>query len=137
MSKDELTSLLKKIPNLTIFIPALPEDFFSPETWNTQKEIPLVAYMNNNKQILYTDNIGTINTIESDEIPAFPIAVVKPSERVFLQTSSTRNSDSSILTAQNGTNFIFTHKEFDNTNPTSKMQTRGVSTDYPEKLKKI
>ena len=62
MSKDELTSLLKKIPNLTIFIPALPEDFFSPETWNTQKEIPLVAYMNNNKQILYTDNIGTINT---------------------------------------------------------------------------
>ena len=28
MSKDELTSLLKKIPNLTIFIPALPEDFF-------------------------------------------------------------------------------------------------------------
>lgn len=92
--------------------------------------------MNNNKQILYTDNIGTINTIESDEIPAFPIAVVKPSERVFLQTSSTRNSDSSILTAQNGTNFIFTHKEFDNTNPTSKMQTRGVSTDYPEKLKK-
>lgn len=93
--------------------------------------------MNNNKQILYTDNIGTINTIESDEIPAFPIAVVKPSERVFLQTSSTRNSDSSILTAQNGTNFIFTHKEFDNTNPTSKMQTRGVSTDYPEKLKKI
>ena len=28
MSKDELTSLLRKIPNLTIFIPALPEDFF-------------------------------------------------------------------------------------------------------------
>lgn len=114
IDKEELSSLLQKIPNLTIFVPALPDDIFSPEKWNVKEEIPLVAYKDRDGQILYTDNVGNINSIAYDEIPMFPIVVVKPSERVFLQTSSTRNIGTTTLTANNGMKFIFEYKEFDN-----------------------
>lgn len=137
INKEDLTSLINKIPNLTIFIPKLPENIFSPQVWNTHNDIPLVAFKNERSQILYTDITGSINIIEFDEIPTFPIVVVKPSERVFLSSSKTRNINSSILKTNSGHNYIFEHKEFDNTNPTNKIQTRSLSTEYPEKLKKI
>lgn len=136
IDKEELSSLLQKIPNLTIFVPTLPEEIFSPEKWNTKEEIPLVAYKNEDNRILYTDNVGTINPIAYDEIPTFPIVVVKPSERVFLQTPSTRNVNSTVLTSSNGKKFIFEYKEFDNTSSSEQIQTR-TSTEYPDKLKKI
>lgn len=40
-SQNELENIESKLPLLTIFIPNLPN--FSPEIWNTNTEIPLIA----------------------------------------------------------------------------------------------
>ncbi|WP_299096272.1 hypothetical protein [uncultured Bacteroides sp.] len=89
MSKENLQVLYRKMPTLTIFVPVLPEDIFSAEKWNVAQEIPFVAYKNKEGQIWYVDNTGKVDIIANNEIPAFPIVVVKPSERVVLQSALT------------------------------------------------
>lgn len=133
LSKRELSSLLKKIPTLTIFVPSLPYDTFSAESWNVKSDIPFVAYKNEESQILYIDNEGIIKEIFHDEIPVFPIVVVKPSERVLLQSAMVRSaSDATVLRAGNGMNFVFQYEEFNNK---SKINTR--STLIPNNYEKI
>ena len=87
VSRENLLSLYKEMPTLTIFVPSLPGDSFSAEGWNTAKEIPYVAYKNKENEILFVDNAGNLDIINRDEIPIFPIVVVKPSERVILQST--------------------------------------------------
>ena len=38
-----LKKIESKIPNLTIFVPELPDNIFSAELWNVDSEIPVVA----------------------------------------------------------------------------------------------
>ena len=51
VSRENLLSLYKEMPTLTIFVPSLPGDSFSAEGWNTAKEIPYVAYKNKENEI--------------------------------------------------------------------------------------
>ena len=133
LSKSELLSLLEKIPTLTIFVPSLPEDSFSAESWNIKSDIPFVAYKNEESQILYIDREGIIKKIRHDEIPVFPIVVVKPSERVVLQSAMVRSlPNATVLRAGNGKHFVFEYAEFDNK---SKISTR--STPIPSNYEKI
>lgn len=135
MSKENLQVLYRKMPTLTIFVPVLPEDIFSAEKWNVAQEIPFVAYKNKEGQIWYVDNTGKVDIIANNEIPAFPIVVVKPSERVVLQSALTRNYDNScVLRAENGMNFVFEYKEFNNL---VKANTRVSSLDIPARLQKV
>ena len=135
VSRENLLSLYKEMPTLTIFVPSLPGDSFSAEGWNTAKEIPYVAYKNKENEILFVDNAGNLDIINRDEIPIFPIVVVKPSERVILQSTSTRSSNNScIMRANNGINFVFEYDEFNNITP-SKANTRAV--EIPDNLKRI
>lgn len=110
---------------------------FSPESWNPETEIPVVAYKNENNLIQFTDGTEEIYSIEDDEIPTIPIVVVKPSERVVLKNTSSRNLGSTIFSTENGLHFSFEYEEFNNINPRTKIQTRSTPTDYPDKLKKI
>ena len=133
LSKSELLSLLEKIPTLTIFVPSLPEDSFSAESWNIKSDIPFVAYKNEESQILYIEREGIIKKIRHDEIPVFPIVVVKPSERVVLQSAMVRSlPNATVLRAGNGKHFVFEYAEFDNK---SKISTR--STPIPSNYEKI
>lgn len=135
ISRENLQSLYKEMPTLTIFVPSLPDDSFSAEGWNTAKEIPYVAYKNKENEILFVDNTGNLDIINHDEIPIFPIVVVKPSERVILQSASTRSSDNPcIMRADNGINYAFEYDEFNNITP-SKANTRAV--EIPDNLKRI
>ena len=135
ISRENLLTLYKEMPTLTIFVPSLPGDSFSAERWNTAQEIPYVAYKNKENEILFVDNTGNLDIINHDEIPIFPIVVVKPSERVILQSASTRSSNNPcIMRADNGINFVFEYDEFNNITP-SKANTRVV--EIPDSLKRI
>jgi hypothetical protein len=115
MSKDDLLTLTQKIPTLTIFVPSLPGESFSAEKWDIEQEIPLVAYKNEENSILYVNSEGIVNAFEENEIPVFAIVAIKPSERVIVENTSTRNSNSStVLQAENGMNFVFEFDEFNN-----------------------
>lgn len=134
MSKENLQALYKEMPTLTIFVPSLPEDIFSAEKWNVAQEIPCVAYKDKENQILFVDNSGKVNLLRNNEVPAFPIVVVKPSERVVLSSASTRNSGNSyVIQGGNGMNFVFEYDEFNNITPL-KANTRIA--EIPDKLKK-
>lgn len=137
IGEDELSTLLKKIPNLTIFVPSLPCDAFSAELWNTSTDIPCIAYKNKEGKILFVDGKGNIDdTFGYDEIPLFPVVVVKPSERVVLQSALTRSVDDiDILKTEDGMNFVFEYSEFNNV---YSVQTRNNGNkDIPEKLKRV
>lgn len=138
MNKDDLFSLIQEIPTLTIFVPSLPEESFSAEIWDIEQEVPFVAYKNEENTVLYVDSEGVVNAFEYDEVPVFPIVVVKPSERVVLQNASTRSSNSStVLQAGNGMNFVFGFNEFDNvTSSKAKTRASASATEIPDPYKK-
>ncbi|TWV12355.1 hypothetical protein FQ707_10550 [Bacteroidaceae bacterium HV4-6-C5C] len=136
MKKNDLYSLIHQIPALTIFVPSLPENIFSAEEWNVEQEVPCVAFKNEKEQILFVDSKGEFKKIRDNEIPAFPIVVVKPSERVVLQSESTRSSGT-VLEGENGLNFVFEYNEFNNLTHAN-IKTRSVgATEIPDSLKKI
>ena len=135
MSKENLLALYKEMPTLTVFVPVLPNDIFSAEKWNVAQEVPFVAYKSKENQILFVDNAGKVNTIKSNEIPSFPIVVVKPSERVILRSASTRNfKEANVVRAENGLNFVFEYEEFNNL---TKVKTRVSPLDIPTQLQKV
>lgn len=136
MDKKELSLLIQKIPTLTIFVPTLPDNVFSAENWDILADIPCVAYKDDKGKILFVDSIGNIDdTFRDDEIPLFPVVVVKPSERIVLQSALTRSVNSSdILRTGNGINLAFEYPEYNN----QLAQTRiGDNKDIPESLNKV
>lgn len=137
ISKDELSALLNEIPTLTIFVPELPRNTFSAELWNISTDIPCVAYKNREGKILFVNSRGDIDdTFGNDEIPLFPVVVVKPSERVVLQSALTRSVDNiDIMRVEDGMSFAFEYSEFNNIH--SAKTRAGRNTDIPERLKRI
>ncbi len=116
-SKD-MDFMMESFPTLTIFVPSLPENSFSCDSWNVQTEFPDVAVRPNNSLLTYCyDAKGNEYVLEPDEIPGFPIVVLKINERIILKKE--RDSHSSILRSTTNPNieFEFTDPVFDNTMP--------------------
>ncbi|MGN8067880.1 hypothetical protein [Mucilaginibacter sp. SG564] len=100
-SKEELESIEIQLPLLTILIPTLPN--FSPEKWNTNTEIPLVASaVSGQDQTSIYDDLGKEIIAKSNEIPGFPVLVVKQNERIVINTNSNSNLRAN-TTASTGT----------------------------------
>ena len=83
-----LSIIVDMIPNLTIFIPELPENTFSAETWDISSVIPKVAVrlFSSNKVPIWSI-LGKERILAPNEIPAFPVVVIKENERVVTDTS--------------------------------------------------
>ena len=117
-----LTLIEKKIPTLTIFVPKLPENTFSAEIWDVNNDIPVVGIRNFETNDVSTfDSIGDESIIQSYEIPAFPIVVVKENERIIINDPSTKSISSTTfsLKSEGGKNFTFLSDAFDNIKETS------------------
>lgn len=76
-----LSIIVDMIPNLTIFIPELPENTFSAETWDISSVIPKVAVrlFSSNKVPIWSI-LGKERILAPNEIPAFPVVVIKENE---------------------------------------------------------
>lgn len=87
--KEKFEQACNKLPLMTIFVPKTPG--FSPETWNPEDEIPVVAVepdrnINSGKVSLY-DHTGKRRDMAAGMVPGFPVVVVKENERVVLNTA--------------------------------------------------
>lgn len=116
-SDKRLAQILSALPTLTIFVPSLPGDTFSAERWNVSNEIPAVAIRTNtSNEIPLIDNTGKEVVLKTDQIPAFPVVVVKTNERLI----SNENSDlfdtytTRVVYDKNGVKIRFWDGAFDN-----------------------
>src|SRR5690606_31164118 len=82
-NEDELIQIEYTLEALTIFVPSLPENSFSAETWNTSQETPLVAIrLLNNDKTPVINSEGESFLFDNNVIPGFPVVVLKENERV-------------------------------------------------------
>lgn len=125
ISSEDLEFMIKSFPTLTIFVPSLPENSFSCDSWDIQTQIPDVAVRSNNGLRTYCyDATGNEYFLENDEIPGFPIVVLKINERIVVKKG---NNHSTILRSSTEPNmeFEFIDPVFDNSIP--KVETRRSS----------
>lgn len=83
MKNSTLSQIFDVIPTLTVLVPELPEDYFNAIKWDATNEIPAVAVRlmtSNETPIIYDDLQQDI--FPSDQIPGFPVLVVKDNERI-------------------------------------------------------
>lgn len=132
LKQEELTSLLNDKPTLTIFVPTLPENSFSPELWNVETDLPQVAIRTTNPNTLVYNADGRMTVIKRNEIPAFPIVVLKDNERIKqvpVESAKLRSIDSNFC-------FDFIDPIFNNLeNNENKMESRIRGQTY-EHIKK-
>ena len=88
LDPELLTSVETQIPNLTVFVPKLPENSFSAELWDVNNEAPCVSIRTKEtNDIPAFDSEGKEYLIEAQYIPAYPIVVIKENEK-FLRMMS-------------------------------------------------
>ena len=114
-----MSKIEKEMPTLTIYIPELPEGYFSAESWNTTNQIPQIAYnvkSTNDVPIIKSESESFI--LPSYEIPLFPVIVVKENERVVTTTGSgskgisSKNSERNIFKSSDGVTYRFLDDSF-------------------------
>jgi hypothetical protein len=86
-----LQSIVDAMPLLTIFVPTTPD--FSPGTWNTSQQIPIVAVRNTEdkaarKKIPAYDARQQLLELDYGTVPTVPVIVVKENERMSIGTTS-------------------------------------------------
>lgn len=82
-----LDDILKVVPTVTVLVPELPQETFSAEIWDSERQIPYVGIRipSTNTVPVVGDNSQT-GVLPYDVIPAYPIIVVKISERIISDT---------------------------------------------------
>ena len=133
----ELLTLVEvQIPNLTIFVPKLPENSFSAELWDVINEAPCVGIRTRETNDIFAfDPEGKEFLIESQYIPAYPIVVVKECERIF-STVNTKTQGGFISTKSNTlVSLAFLDDAFNNSNMDKQTKTErppaGGDREFP------
>jgi len=98
---------------LTIYVPTLPSGF-SPETWSPKDEIPAVVAEGNykNNELAFFQNGEEKIKIKANQIPGFPILVVKSNERIAVKNKALLASSGSGRNVK--ANYQFISSEFEN-----------------------
>ncbi|MCE2995105.1 MAG: hypothetical protein ACK5WF_14010 [Cyclobacteriaceae bacterium] len=116
---DELKQIESDFPTLTIFVPELPNGSFSASSWDTQSEIPHVAYnTRSTNDVFIIKETGEEYTLEASLIPNFPVVVIKENERITEgvrienETKSGRKDILNVVRAKDGKSFKFLHDSF-------------------------
>lgn len=118
-SPNQLDEIERGVPLLTIFVPTIEPSKFSPETWRSDAVIPLIAtnIMDTDKMIPVYENGEKILSLKSNEIPGFPVLVVKANERIKVKTNQNIKASNSLTSSA----FEFVSPQFDNSNNTKKI----------------
>lgn len=94
--KENLNELDRLYPTLTIFVPKLPMNSFSAEKWNTQTEIPQVAYtLNTTANVPIVNEKGEEYILEAKYTPSFPVVVIKENEVVKVSSGAANSTKAS------------------------------------------
>ncbi len=109
----QLLAIENEVPTLTIFVPTLPENSFSPQTWKPLIEIPYVSsnYIKQNNYEIYSNGELSFK-IPADETPGFPVLVVKKNERIELKNNGVKLKSAG-KNEYDWDDFTFIDEEFD------------------------
>lgn len=95
--KENLNELDRLYPTLTIFVPKLPMNSFSAEKWNTQTEIPQVAYtLNTTANVPIVNEKGEEYILEAKYTPSFPVVVIKENEVIKVSSGVANSTKASV-----------------------------------------
>ncbi|WP_282637470.1 hypothetical protein [Sphingobacterium thalpophilum] len=98
--KENLNELNRLYPTLTIFVPKLPMNSFSAENWNTQTEIPQVAYtLNTTANVPIVNEKGEEYILEAKYTPSFPVVVIKENEVIKVSSGVANSTKASVSNA--------------------------------------
>ncbi len=115
-NKGQLQVIEANLPTLTIFVPDLPKGSFSAQSWNTEKQIPVVGIrLLKSNDVPVIDAEGNETLVESGLIPGYPIVVVKESVRIVDNSHSNYNEKNTrkLLRTEEGMEFKFLDNAFD------------------------
>jgi hypothetical protein len=141
-SPEDLVSIESRLPLLTIFVPTLPSGF-SAKTWNTKADAPSVAVSQIGENVVpFYDGNGKAGSIQPEQIPGFPILLVKLNERVTTSgngSSSKQSASSANLTFHQNKQFTFSFgaDAFDNIHPASRVASRDATYGYTDTSRDI
>lgn len=120
-----LKDIFNVIPTVTVLVPELPEESFNAERWNAENEIPVIGI-----RLPSTNNIPVVGSnsntgvLPYDITPAFPILVVKLSERIVSNFDGSYSDieEAPFFNSSYGINYKFKDIAFDGINfPTVKF----------------
>lgn len=102
------SEMADKLDLLTIFVPTIKG--FSPETWDIDKQIPIVAVRNpmekkRGEKMIAFDALGNQFQLDYSAAPDRPVVVVKDNERVIVRNT---NTAATAKTASNNTAILRT-----------------------------
>ena len=139
INEEDLSSLLKEYPTITLFVPSLPNNSFSADKWDTSKEKPEVAIRSYNNVVPIYNAKGEVFSLLNNEIPGFPIVVLKENERVVVRDQKTSDNSSTFRSIATGIDFQFVDRIFDNTtnNPEVRSSSNILVFDYEKYQKAI
>ncbi|MDR2653346.1 MAG: hypothetical protein LBC68_13755 [Prevotellaceae bacterium] len=133
--KEILMRIEARCPTLTIFVPKLPEDSFSAETWNIETQIPAVAIRAKHHNTPAISEYGFFDensdefVIEAGYIPAFPVVVLKQNERVRVARDRMQTQSAVLNKADNDFAFEFIDECFDGSKEENVVQRTVYSID--------
>lgn len=139
-SEQELLDFEMRLPLLTIFVPELPLDMFSADSWDVSDpdQIPDVAIRLDN--ITYTPVIGRDGfnyLIAPEYTPGWPIVVLKENERMVANTDPQFDDLETRIITSDMVNFRFLDNNLDPAYISSSIGYgfRGANDDYiPQSL---
>lgn len=110
--KNELAQIEQQLPLLTIFVPELPENSFSAETWdpNDDEQIPVVAIrLETTNEVPMIDAVNSYEyVLEQDLVPGYPVIVIKNNERLAVNNGNNNFGRSTeILNTSGGQSYRF------------------------------
>ncbi|MCO6147899.1 hypothetical protein [Flavobacterium sp. NRK1] len=116
--EKDLLNIEELIPTLTIYVPKLPKNSFSAESWNVNSEVPFVAI-----RLLHTDKTPIISSTEKsyllpgNAIPGFPVVLIKECERIVTSDLPSFGRIKTRHYTAGRFDFVFSDIIFDNINP--------------------
>ena len=141
---DDAATLMRieaRCPLLTIFVPVLPEDSFSAETWNPAEQVPAVAIHTKHYNIPVISEYGFCDE-NSDEfvvaagyIPAFPVVVLKQNERVIVARDGVQTQSAGLNSTGSNFNFEFIDDCFDGSKTENVLQRAVLAGAVDQKVR--
>lgn len=124
LNQDFFVLLENNIPNLTIFVPELPDNSFSAELWNIEDDIPDVGIRAYDIKGVPAYNMQRGEyIIDVIDVPKYPIVVIKENERVIAGNMVTKSLGEygAVLNAQSKSDLAFVYLDdvFNNSNSSS------------------
>lgn len=116
-----------ELPTITILVPTLPNDSFSPYNWATESQIPMVGHVNRTDVDMYLDGEKGMS-LKNGQVPGFPTLVVKNNERIRMRAPGIKASSNSSLSSSQ---LEFVHEAYDGINnptkPYSEAKAESIS----------